>query len=309
MFQVTIWGDRGSMPCPGPDTVVFGGNTSCIEIRVGDPAAPRIIILDAGSGIRQLGDHLMRNDFKRGPLDLDMFLTHTHWDHIMGFPMFTPIYVPGTKLRIHGAVTYEEDTLSDIIGNQLSYKYWPVRQSELSAKITYEHLKETSIDMGGGLTLRTKYLNHPIVCLGYRFEYEGRSFVSVYDHEPFQNIFPTDPSNPDYDEMAAEEGEKVAREENDRILQFMKGADFLIHDAQYTEKEYKASKLGWGHSSHERVINAAHRAGVKRLALFHHDPNRTDAELAELELRYKAMIEGKTSLQVDMSREGMTVQV
>jgi len=109
--------------------------------------------------------------------------------------------------------------------------------------------------------------------------------------------------------MAAEEGEKVAREENDRILQFMKGADFLIHDAQYTEKEYKASKLGWGHSSHERVINAAHRAGVKRLALFHHDPNRTDAELAELELRYKAMIEGKTSLQVDMSREGMTVQV
>jgi phosphoribosyl 1,2-cyclic phosphodiesterase len=309
MFQISIWGDRGSMPCPGPDTVQFGGNTSCIEVRVGDPEKPRIIVLDAGSGIRQLGDSLMRNDFKRGPLDLDMFLTHTHWDHIMGFPMFTPIYVPGTKLRIYGAVTYEEDTLSDIIGNQLSYKYWPVRQSELSAQISYKHLKETVLDMGEGLVIRTKYLNHPIVCLGYRFEYAGKSFVSVYDHEPYQNIFPTDPSHPDYDSMAAEEGEKVAREENDRIQQFMKGADFLIHDAQYTEKEYKASKLGWGHSSHERAINAAHKAGVKRLALFHHDPNRTDAELTELELRYKNMIEGKTPLQVDMSREGMKVQL
>ncbi len=307
MFQVRIWGDRGSMPCPGPDTVLFGGNTSCIELRLGDPERPRLVIIDAGSGIRQLGDHLMRTDFKRGPIDADMFITHTHWDHIMGFPMFTPIYVPGTKLRIHGAVTYEEDTLKDIIGNQLSYKYWPVRQSELAADIGYKHLKETVLDMGDGLTLRTKYLNHPIVCLGYRFEFEGKAFVTAYDHEPFQNIFPTDPGHPDYDAIAAEEGERAAREENERVLQFFKGADFLIHDSQYTEKEYKASKQGWGHSSYERAINSAHRAGVKRLALFHHDPNRTDAELTELELRYQGMVREKTSMEVMMAREGLIV--
>lgn len=309
MFQATIWGDRGSMPCPGPDTVQFGGNTACVELRYGDPEKPRLIIFDAGSGIRQLGDSLMRNDFKRGPIDVDIFITHTHWDHLMGFPMFTPIYVPGSKIRIHGPVTYEEDSLKDIIGNQLSYRYWPVRQSELSADISYFHLKETSVDLGDGAVLRTKYLNHPILCLGYRVEYQGKAFVTAYDHEPFRNIFPTDPQHPDYDEMAAEEGERAASEENEKVQAFFRGADLLIHDSQYTEKEYQASKVGWGHSSFERAINSAHKAGVKRLLLFHHDPNRGDTELQELEMRYQSMVRGKTDLNLEISREGLRVDL
>lgn len=307
MFQVKIWGDRGSIPCPGPDTVLFGGNTSCLEIRIGDINNPRIVIIDAGSGIRQLGDFLVRNDLKRGPLEIDLFITHTHWDHIMGVPMFTPIYIPGTKLHIYGPVTYEEETLKDIIANQLSYRYWPVRQSELAAMISYVHLKETTMDLGDGLTVTTKYLNHPILCLGYRFEYQGKSFVTIYDHEPFRNVFPVNPEEDGYDADAASEGEKAASEENEKILQFMKGADVVLHDTQYTAQEYRASKMGWGHSSFEYAINASHKAKAKKLYLFHHDPNRTDTELTELELRYQAQLEGKTSMRVEMAREGTTI--
>ncbi len=302
MFSLTIWGDRGSMPTPGPDTVLFGGNTSCLEIR----ANGRLVIVDAGSGIRQLGDKLMREDIKKGPIDADIFVTHTHWDHIMGFPMFTPIYVPGTKLRIHGPITYEEDTLDKIFGAQLSYRYWPVRQEELGAKIEYEQIKETTMDLGGGLTVQTKYLNHPILCLGYRFEFEGKSIVTAYDTEPFRNVFPTDPADPQYDADAAREGEEAAREENEKLLRFYRGADILVHDTQYTAKEYVASKVGWGHSSFEYAVNAAHRTGVKRLLLFHHDPNRSDAELQELEIFYQERVRGKTALELEMAREGRT---
>lgn len=305
MLSLTIWGDRGSMPTPGPDTVVFGGNTSCLEIR----ADSRLVIVDAGSGIRQLGDKLMREDLKKGPIDADIFITHTHWDHIMGFPMFTPIYVPGTKLRIHGPITYEDDTLEKVIGSQLSYRYWPVRQEELAAKIEYEQIKETTIDLGGGLSVRTKYLNHPVLCLGYRFEYEGKVIVTAYDNEPFRNVFPTDPADPQYDEEAAREGDEAAREENEKILRFYRGADLLIHDTQYTAKEYNAGKAGWGHSSYEFAINAAHKSNVKRLLLFHHDPNRSDAELQELELFYQEKLHGKTTLSAEMAREGRTYQL
>ncbi|HRY80790.1 MAG TPA: MBL fold metallo-hydrolase, partial [Spirochaetia bacterium] len=226
------------------------------------------------------------------------------WDHIMGFPMFTPIYVPGTELRIRGPITYEEDPLEKVIGSQLSYRYWPVRQEELAAKIIYEQIKEATFDLGDGIWLTTKYLNHPILCLGYRFEYRGRSFVTLYDNEPFRNVFPTDPSDPQYEEAYAREGEEAAREQNDKILAFMSGADLLVHDTQYTAKEYVSGKVGWGHSSFEHAINAAHKAGVKRLLLFHHDPNRTDTELQELEIFYQARLRGRTSMNVEMSREG-----
>jgi len=292
------------MPTPGPDTVVFGGNTSCLEIRAGS----RLVIIDAGSGIRQLGDKLMREDLKKGPIDTDIFITHTHWDHIMGFPMFTPIYVPGTRLRIHGPITYEDDTLEQVLGSQLSYRYWPVRQEELAAKIEYEQIKETTIDLGEGLTVRTKYLNHPILCLGYRFEYEGKSIVTAYDNEPFRNVFPTDPADPRYDEEAAREGDAAAAEENEKLLRFYRGADILVHDTQYTAKEYVAGKIGWGHSSYEFAVNAAHKTGVKKLLLFHHDPNRSDAELQELELFYQERLRGRTGLQAEMAREGKTYQ-
>lgn len=304
MIKLRIWGTRGSIPCPGSDTVIFGGNTSCLELRFDD----RLIIIDAGSGVRKLGDSVMRNDLKKGPIKTDIFITHTHWDHIMGFPMFTPIYVPGSVLKVHAPITYEDDTLDKIIGSQLSYRYWPVRQDELSAIISYEHLREETRDLGDGIILKTKYLNHPILCMGYRFEYMGSTIVTAYDHEPFRNVFPTDPTDPGYDEEAASEGAAVAREENEKILRFFEGADVLIHDTQYTNKEYLASKIGWGHSPFEHAINAAHKADVKQLLMTHHDINRTDSELLELENKYKAAVGKNSSMVVDMAREGASYE-
>ncbi len=300
MLSLRVWGDRGSMPTPGPDTVLFGGNTSCLEIRCDD----HLIIVDAGSGIRKLGDKLMREDLPKGPISADILITHTHWDHVLGFPMFTPIFVPGTRLRIHGPISYEDDSLEKVFGSLLSYRYWPVRQEELGAKIEYRQIKETTFELGDGIFVTTKYLNHPILCLGYRIEYRGKSIATVYDNEPFSNLFPTDPAHPDYDEEAAREGEEAAREENEKLLRFMQGVDLLVHDTQYTAKEYNAGKRGWGHSSYEYAINAAHKARVKRLVLFHHDPNRSDAELQELELFYQGKTRERTGLEIEMAREG-----
>jgi len=303
MLSVRFWGVRGSIPCPGRATVEFGGNTSCLEIR----ADKRIMVVDLGTGVKPLGDWIMENEFRKTPMDIDVFITHTHWDHIMGFPMFAPIFVSGTRLTIRGPVSYNDDTLASIIGDQLSYRYWPVRQSELAANIEYRELKETTLDMGGGLKVTTKYLNHPILCLGYRFEYQGKSIVTAYDHEPFRNLFPTDPGDPDYDEEAAHEGEAAAREENEKILRFFDGADIIVHDTQYTSGEFE-KHLGWGHSSYEYAIDAACRAKAKKLVLFHHDPNRTDDQLAFLEEKYQKEIRGTCGLELVMAREGLTVE-
>jgi phosphoribosyl 1,2-cyclic phosphodiesterase len=300
MFSICFWGVRGSIPCPGRSTVEFGGNTACLEIR----ADKRVIIVDLGTGVKPLGDKLMEVDFKRGPMDLDVFISHTHWDHIMGFPMFAPIFVPGTKLRIRGPVSFNDDTLASIIGDQLSYRYWPVRQIELAAKIEYEELKETTIDMGEGLKLITKYMNHPILCLGYRFEYQGKSIVTAFDHEPFRNLFPTDPNDPSYNVEAAQEGEIAAKEENERIHRFISGADILIHDTQFTEAEFE-KHLGWGHSSYDFAIEAAINADVKKLVFFHHDPNNSDEMLKSLEERYIKETKKKSKLEIIMAREGL----
>jgi ribonuclease BN (tRNA processing enzyme) len=304
MFSVRFWGVRGSIPCPGRDTVIYGGNTTCLEIRADD----RLIIIDLGTGAKPLADFLMANDFKKGPLDMDIFISHTHWDHIMGFPMFAPVFVPGNRLRIRGPVSYNDDTLASIIGDQLSYRYWPVRHSELSAKIEYEELKETTIDLGEGLKVRTKYLNHPILCLGYRFEYQGKSITTAFDHEPYRNLFPTDPNDPSYDEDAAIDGVSAAKEENEKILNFYKGADILIHDAQYSAAEYE-KHLGWGHSSYDNAMFTASQAGVKKLVFFHHDPNYNDKKLESLEEQCKNDAKGKTSFEIIMAREGLKIEV
>jgi ribonuclease BN (tRNA processing enzyme) len=250
----------------------------------------------------------MANDLKKGPLETDVFITHTHWDHIMGFPMFSPLFLPATKIRIRGSASYEEETLESILGAQLSYRYWPIRLADLSARIEYDQIRETTLDLGDGLSVSAKYLNHSILCLGYRFEYLGKSIVTAFDHEPFKNLFPTDPAEPGYDEYAAREGELAAREENEKLLRFFSGADILIHDAQYTTGEYEADKQGWGHSSYEHAIRAADLAGVKKLVLFHHDTNRTDAELARLEILCRGKIKDKPRPEILMAREGLTVE-
>jgi phosphoribosyl 1,2-cyclic phosphodiesterase len=305
-MTVRFWGVRGSIPCPGAHTVAYGGNTPCIEVRL--TSTDRLMIIDAGSGIRDLGLHLMSHDLAKGPIHTEIFLTHTHWDHIMGFPFFTPIYIPGTELRVYGPVTYEDETLGQVVGGQLTYRYFPVRQSELASRIEYIDLKEERLDLGDGIRVSTKYLNHPVLCLGYRIEAAGKVLCTAYDTEPFQNVFCTDPADPSYDEAMAVEGDLVAREENERISDFYRGADLLIHDAQYTQKEYRASKRGWGHSPMEHAASSARESGVKRLALFHHEPVRCDGEMDALEdLFSSAGEEGDT--EVFFAREGMEIEL
>jgi phosphoribosyl 1,2-cyclic phosphodiesterase len=306
-IRLTFRGVRGSIPVPGPTTVKYGGNTSCLELRFGEE--DRLIIIDAGSGIRELAAVILSKDLPRGPIKTKIFLTHTHWDHIMGFPFFTPIFIPGTELEVYGPVTYEEDTLDRIVGDQLRYRYFPVRIEELRAKISYFQLKEGERDLGGGLKVITKYLNHPILVLGYRFEFQGKVFCTAYDHELFRNVFDVKPDDPGYDEAAVKEGALAAQEENDKVLKFFEGADLLVHDTQYTHQEYLAGKLGWGHSSFEWAINSAHKAGVKHLALFHHDIQRTDEQLDQLLAGYAAAIRGKTRLKVSVAQEGKTIEV
>ncbi len=305
-MKIKFWGVRGSIPCPGPNTVKYGGNTACIEVQL--DGGHRRIIIDAGSGIRELGNKMVSEDLKKGPLTADIFLTHTHWDHIMGFPFFVPIFIPGTKLKIYGPVTYEDETLKEVLSGQWTYRYFPVRHEELSSDIEYIDLKEETTDLGDGLKLTTKYLNHPLLCLGYRFEHQNKVFCTAYDTEPFRNVFCTDPNDPSYDQAMAEEGELVAGEENQRLEQFCRDADLLVYDTQYTQAEYDAGKVGWGHSTIENAVDIAKKNGVKRLALFHHDPLRGDDEMDQLSQKYCDPHKG-SALDVFFAREGMQVNL
>ena len=305
-MKIRFWGVRGSIPCPGPLTQKYGGNSACIELRLG--AENRTVIIDAGSGIRELGNYLMQHDLPNGPIKAEIFLSHTHWDHIMGFPYFVPIYVPGTQLKVYGPVSFEDETLEEVVGGQMKYRYFPVNMGELRSDIEYIRLREDAgRDYGNGLILTTKFLNHPITTLGYRFDYQGKSFCTCYDFEPFRNLFITDPNHPDYDEGMAVEGEEVAREQNLAMEAFFAGADLLVHDSQYTDAEF-TSRIGWGHSSCEYVIGAANRAGVKKLALFHHDPDRTDQQIDGMAATY--CVPGQYgATEVFFAREGQVVEL
>jgi len=305
-MRIKFWGVRGSIPSPGPKTVKYGGNTLCLELRLQDQ--DRLIIIDAGSGIRELGDSLSFSKNAKDPLNTEIFLTHTHLDHILGLPFFAPIHNPRTRLKIYGPVTCEEDPLEDVIGGQLSYRYFPLRQHELGASIEYIDLKEGNFDIGQGVSLITKYLNHPLLTLGYRIEYGNKAICTAYDTEPFYNVFCTDPSDPSYDEFLASEGDRAAKDENRRMEAFFKDADLLIHDGQYTQAEYDSGKRGWGHSPIEYVIAAARRANVKRLAICHHDPIRTDSQLDELsQLFCNQGIEGDKV--IFFAREGQEMEI
>ncbi len=284
MIKVKFWGTRGSIPSPGKNSIEYGGNTACIELRFDGKDFP--VIIDAGSGIRELGTYLMKNDLSKGSIKAHLFFTHSHWDHIMGFPFFVPIYIPTTELDIYGAVTYDNTTLKDILSNQLTYRYFPVNHSELSANIKYHEIKESKFTIEEEIVVETKHLNHPIICLAYKFTYKGKKVATCYDHEKYQNIFDTSEDDPSYDELSKIEGAKIAEEENNKIIEFLKDCDLVIFDSQYTKAEYFNGKVGWGHSCYEDVIEIVEKANIKKGYFFHHDPDRKDSELDELAKKY-----------------------
>lgn len=303
-MRVKFWGTRGSIACPGKDTAEFGGNTSCIEMEDPDGQA---FVFDAGTGIRALGQDLA----KRGVKKIHLFISHTHWDHIQGFPFFAPAYIPGTKIHIYGP-THFEKTLQKIMNVQMDYAYFPVSMQQLAAEIAYTDLKEQSI-MVGNTKITTQYSNHPVTALCYKVQANGKTVVYTGDNEPFYNVLKADakPDPTGLEDFSGgvgangedEDIDAIVAERNERHRLFCE-SDILIHDAQYTAEEYKKTQ-GWGHSPMELVIRNASSTGVRQIVLNHHDPARTDAALFELEKKFRAE---NPKLNVFFSREGMELR-
>ncbi|MBN2140402.1 MAG: MBL fold metallo-hydrolase [Desulfovibrionaceae bacterium] len=291
---VTFWGTRGSLPAPGPDTVKYGGNTTCIEVN--GPGDARLI-LDAGSGIRPLGLKLA----KSMPVKCLLFITHTHWDHIHGLPFFVPLFVPGNEIVVHGPPDpVAMKGIEDVLDIQLAYPHFPVRSVELKAKIRYLTLRESQEIEDSGFKVASLLMNHPALTFGYKVCCNGRTLFFTGDHEPFFNIYsPGEEGFADY--------EASVRERLKGITDFVSGADLLIADAQYTPEEY-GQKVGWGHSSYAHCLNLAARAGVKKVCLTHHEVTRTDRELDALQDRVSGLARdlGVSAL---FAAEGLSLEI
>ncbi len=294
-MKVKFWGVRGSIPAPGPEFVKYGGNTACIEVHT--PKAR--IILDAGSGLRELGNDIMaRNE----AVKLHLLITHTHWDHIMGFPFFRPAYTTGNELHVYGPLqVHSGKSIEDVLNSQMDYSFFPVRTCEMSSRITYHNLGEETFRIEDA-TLRSMFLNHPIYMLAYRIECGGKVLVYSGDWEPYHSAL--------YDEPRPGGVEDWVPEHDAKLAAFFQGADLLISDAMYTLDEF-AEKKGWGHSTVEHNVSLAHRARVKRLALFHHEPIRTDGDLEAIEKRASATARAFPDhrFEVFAAREGSVIDV
>jgi phosphoribosyl 1,2-cyclic phosphodiesterase len=291
-----FWGVRGSIPTPGPTTVRYGGNTSCIEVR----AEGELIILDGGTGLRPLGRHLVQ-EFNGKPLKLTLLLTHTHWDHIQGLPFFSPFYEPKNHLRILG---YEgaRRGLQNVLNGQMESPYFPIGFSEVPANIEIEELKDMQFNIGS-VRVEACIANHPGICMGYRLFTSGRSVAFFPDNEPHygHSHAPRDPDAGQNTQM------ELARNEDQRIMKFIEGCDVLIMDAQYERQEYESHR-GWGHACMDDVINFALQANVKHLLLFHHDPEHDDARIEKMLAHGRKLIKDKKAkLKLDAAREGATL--
>ncbi len=267
-LTVRFWGVRGSIACPSPTYMGFGGNTSCVEVRVGS----RLIILDAGTGIRPLGQQLRRE----GALDADILFSHTHWDHVNGFPFFAPAFEPDNAFRVFAGHLAEEGGIREAIAGHMHEPMFPVPLDVMRARLSFtDFAAGETLDLGRGLQVRTAPLNHPNGATAYRIDHGGRSVCYVTDTEHV-------PGRPD-----------------ERILGLIAGADLVIYDSTYTDVEFPA-RVGWGHSTWQEGLRLVRRAGAKRLVVFHHDPDHDDATMAAIEQELAGESDGGV-----VAREGM----
>jgi phosphoribosyl 1,2-cyclic phosphodiesterase len=295
-MKVTFWGTRGSIPVPEPAVLRYGGNTPCVEVRSPGGA---LLILDAGSGLRALGQALLQNPTQ--PVQASLLLTHLHWDHIQGLPFFIPARKAGTTLAIYGP-PQEGSCLHDALAVQMQHPYFPVALDALSAQLVYRDLDGGSF-MVGDVDVAPYPLHHTCPTLGYRLTCGGCSLAYITDHEPYG---PADGGG----YAAAGCPPSPALTDRDRALAaFVRGADLLIMDAPYTTAEY-AQRVGWGHSPATYCVDVALAAGVRRLALFHHDPQHSDAALDDLASACaQRVLAAEKSLEVFAAAEGDTLHL
>jgi phosphoribosyl 1,2-cyclic phosphodiesterase len=277
-MRIKMWGVRGSIPSPGPDTVEFGGNTSCYEVRAGDA----LLILDGGTGLRMLGLELM----KQLPIEAWMFFSHVHWDHIQGFPFFTPAFLRGNTIHLYGGLNVTR-TLEETLAGQMDYPSFPVHLSEMAATMTFQDLFEGEVACVGpkqDVRVSNARGNHPNGVYAYRVEHDGKAVVYITDSEHYAIVDP-------------------------KLRKLAQGADVLIFDAMYTPEEYSGElgdmpKTGWGHATYVAGCELAKAAGVKQLVLHHHDPQQTDAMVRDKERRARELFPNTIA-----AREGLVIEV
>ena len=283
MATIKFWGVRGSIPTPGPSTIKYGGNTACSELRYKD----KLFILDAGSGIRSLGNELM----KQGTgIQASILISHLHWDHIQGIPFFVPALIPGNDFTFYGAEDPEKD-LATTIAEQMNPINFPIELKDMGSKLNFKPLSEGSYEIDG-IKVDTLFINHPGYALGYKLHFDDRSLVYISDNEPFAS------ADENSDELY------IGEDGTEKLINFIKGATVLIHDAQYTPEEYKG-RVTWGHSPYNYTVDLGLKAGVDQLILFHHDPMHDDDYLDNLLAEAQKIVKDSGSeMDLLMAREG-----
>ena len=280
-MRATIWGCRGSLAAPGRETLRYGGNTACVEVRLGDGS---LVILDAGTGIRPLG---LKVQAER-PREVHLLLSHLHLDHLVGLGFFPPLFTDGVDIHVWGPRS-PLDTLEARISRYLSPPLFPIHLSDAQSRLQLHDVPDGSWNIGGA-TLRADLVSHSGPTLGFRIEEGGASLAYIPDHEPAKGI-----------DLASLEPEWISG------YRLMAGADVLLHDAQYTQDEYQ-QRVGWGHSSIDQVVTLARRSGVKQLVLFHHDPIHTDTDL-ELMEAHASRLWGEIGKRPILAHEGMELDL
>ena len=278
-MRIKFWGVRGSIAVPGRDTVEVGGNTSCVEVQCGGVT----IVLDGGTGIRLLGQDMLR----RMPIDAYMFFSHVHWDHINGFPFFSPAFIPGNSFHLFGGSNVTH-SLERTLAGQMENPGFPVRLSEMAAQMDFHDLREGQLVTIGEpddpIRVTNARGNHPNGVFAYRIEHRQRSVVYSTDTEHYNVV-------------------------DANLVRLANGSDVLIYDAMYFPEEYSGEigggpKTGWGHSTYEQGVRLAREANIKQLVLFHHDPSHTDAAVAEMERRSQVLFPASVA-----AREGLVMEL